>query len=63
MIFIISKSPKRPTWFFSWRAINYYICRLQKFSHPQNAQKFLDFILSAMGQEIYKKYGFLPHNP
>jgi len=42
--------------------INYYICRLQKSSHPQNAQKFIDFILSAMGQNIYKKYGFLSHS-
>lgn len=41
--------------------INYYICRLQKASHPQNAQKFIDFILSETGQKIYKKYGFLPH--
>ena len=24
--------------------INYYICRLKKASHPQNAQKFIDFI-------------------
>ena len=40
--------------------INYYICRLQKSFHPQNAQKFIDFILSATAQKIYKKYGFLP---
>lgn len=41
--------------------INYYICRLQKSSHPQNAQKFIDFILSAIGQKLFKKYGFLPY--
>ena len=41
--------------------INYYICRLQKASHPQNARKFIDFILSTTGQKIYKKYGFLPY--
>ncbi len=41
--------------------INYYICRLQKSVHPQNAQKFIDFILSATARRIYKKYGFLPH--
>ena len=41
--------------------INYYICRLQKAPHPQNAQKFIDFILSETCQKIYKKYGFLPH--
>jgi ABC-type molybdate transport system substrate-binding protein len=41
--------------------INYYICRLKKSSHPQNAQKFIDYILSSKGQKIYKKYGFLPY--
>ena len=41
--------------------INYYICALQNSSHPQNAQKFIDFILSTTTQNIYKKFGFLPH--
>lgn len=40
--------------------INYYICTLQNASHPQNAQRFLNFILSPKGQKIYQKYGFLP---
>ena len=40
--------------------INYYICGLQNAPHPQNAQKFIDFILSPTGQKIYKKFGFLP---
>lgn len=39
--------------------IDYYICRLQRAPHLQNAQKFLDFILSERGRQIYKKYGFL----
>ncbi len=39
--------------------IDYYICRLRPAPHPQNAQYFLDFILSEKGQRIYKKYGFL----
>lgn len=43
--------------------INYYICGLKNSSHPQNAQKFVDFILSPVGQDIYKKFGFLPHRP
>ncbi len=43
--------------------INYYICGLKNSSHPQNAQKFIDFILSPVGQDIYKKFGFLPHRP
>ena len=41
--------------------INYYVCTLQKSSHPENAQKFLQFILSSKGQEIYQKHGFLTH--
>lgn len=43
--------------------INYYICRLKDALHPQNAQKFIDFILSPAAQNIYKKYGFVPHRP
>ncbi len=43
--------------------INYYICGLQKSLHPQNAQLFIDFILSPAGQHIYEKYGFQPHLP
>ncbi len=39
---------------------NYYICRLKDAPHPDNAEKFLNFIRSASAQEIYKKYGFLP---
>jgi ABC-type molybdate transport system substrate-binding protein len=40
-------------------SIDYYICRLRQAPHPQSAQKFLDFILSERGQQIYHKYGFL----
>ena len=40
-------------------SIDYFICRLRQAPHPQNAQKFLDFILSEKSQRIYKKYGFL----
>ena len=40
--------------------INYYVCTLQKSPHPENAQKFLKFILSSKGQKIYQKHGFLP---
>jgi len=41
--------------------INYYVCRLKNAPHPENAQKFLDFICSPTAQKIYKKYGFVPH--
>lgn len=40
-------------------SVDYYICRLRNAPHRQNAQNFLDFILSEKGQQIYKKYGFL----
>jgi len=41
--------------------INYYICRLKSAPHPENAQKFLAFILSSAAQAIYTRYGFTPH--
>jgi ABC-type Fe3+ transport system substrate-binding protein len=41
--------------------INYYICRLKSAPHPENAQKFLEFILSSAAQAIYARYGFIPH--
>lgn len=40
--------------------INYYICRLKNAAHPENAEKFLDFIKSARAQGIYEAYGFVP---
>jgi ABC-type molybdate transport system substrate-binding protein len=41
--------------------INYYVCRLKSAPHPENAQKFLEFILSSVAQAIYDRYGFTPH--
>ncbi|RLC26280.1 MAG: molybdenum ABC transporter substrate-binding protein [Deltaproteobacteria bacterium] len=41
--------------------INYYVCKLSNAPHQENALKFLDFITSSSAQQIYKKYGFLPH--
>jgi ABC-type molybdate transport system substrate-binding protein len=41
--------------------INYYICRLKSAPHPENAQKFLEFILSSAAQTVYARYGFIPH--
>jgi ABC-type molybdate transport system substrate-binding protein len=43
--------------------INYYICRLKQAPHPENARAFLDFITSSEAQQIYAKFGFLPHSP
>jgi ABC-type molybdate transport system substrate-binding protein len=40
--------------------INYYICRLKQAPHPDNAQKFIDFIRSPAAQAIYASYGFVP---
>jgi ABC-type molybdate transport system substrate-binding protein len=42
--------------------INYYICKLLNAPHPQNAQKFINFILSSPVQQIYQKYGFVPYS-
>ena len=41
--------------------VNYFIAKLRKAQNPENADKFLDFIKSREAQEIYKKYGFVPH--
>ncbi|MDZ7582728.1 MAG: substrate-binding domain-containing protein [Deltaproteobacteria bacterium] len=42
--------------------INYTICRrLKSAPHPENAQKFLAFILSPAAGAIYTRYGFIPH--
>jgi ABC-type molybdate transport system substrate-binding protein len=42
--------------------INYYVCKLLNAPHPQNAQKFINFILSSPAQQIYQKYGFVPYS-
>ena len=42
-------------------AINYYICRLKEAPHPDNAEKFLDFIKTPRAQGIYEAHGFVPH--
>lgn len=41
--------------------INYTICRLKTTPHPQNAQKFLDVILSSAALAVYARCGFIPH--
>lgn len=40
--------------------INYFVCKLKNAPNIENAQKFLDFILSTPAQNIYERYGFLP---
>jgi ABC-type molybdate transport system substrate-binding protein len=40
--------------------VNYYIARLNKGANPENAGKFLDFIMSKTAQDVYEKYGFVP---
>lgn len=44
-----------------WDKVNYFITRLKNALNPENADKFLNFIKSQKSQEIYKKYGFVPH--
>jgi ABC-type molybdate transport system substrate-binding protein len=41
--------------------VNYFITILNNAPHPENAKKFLEFIRSSEAQEIYTKYGFVPH--
>ena len=40
--------------------INYYICKLKRARHPENAMKFLEFIQSPSAREIYQVHGFIP---
>jgi ABC-type molybdate transport system substrate-binding protein len=41
--------------------INYFICKLKNSANPENGEKFLNFITSAVAQGVYEKYGFVPH--
>lgn len=41
--------------------VNYFITRLKNAPNPESAHKFLDFIKSRQAQEIYSRYGFVPH--
>jgi len=41
--------------------VNYFLTRLKNAPNPENADKFLNFIRSPQAQEIYRKYGFVPH--
>ncbi len=40
--------------------INYYICRLKRARHPENAMKFFEFIQSPSARGIYQAHGFIP---
>ncbi len=41
--------------------VNYYIARLKNAPHPENAEKFLNFMKTPQAQDIYKRFGFVPH--
>ena len=40
--------------------INYYVCKLKKAPHPENANAFYSFILSPEAQALYERYRFVP---
>lgn len=40
--------------------ITYYLAPLKEAPHPELARRFVDFVLSPEGQEIYARYGFVP---
>ena len=40
--------------------VTYYVARLKDAPNPENAKKFLDFLLSDEAQHIYASYGFIP---
>ena len=41
--------------------INYYVCKLKRGRHPENADRFIEFITSSDARQIYQKHGFQPH--
>jgi len=41
--------------------INYYVCKLKHARHPENADRFIEFIRSYDARQIYQKHGFLAH--
>ncbi|UCD91145.1 MAG: substrate-binding domain-containing protein [Desulfobacterales bacterium] len=41
--------------------INYFVCKLKHAPNIENAHKFFNFITSTPAQQIYERYGFLPH--
>jgi len=41
--------------------VNYFITKLKRAPNSENSDKFLHFIKSTKAQEIYKRYGFVPH--
>ena len=41
--------------------IEYYICKLKRAPNPENANAFYSFVLSPAAQDIYERYGFVPH--
>jgi ABC-type molybdate transport system substrate-binding protein len=41
--------------------INYFVCKLTNAAHPDNAEKFLEFVKSPRAQGIYAVCGFVPH--
>lgn len=43
--------------------VNYFIAKLKDAPNPGNADRFLEFIRSGQAQDIYRRYGFVPHVP
>jgi molybdate transport system substrate-binding protein len=41
--------------------VNYYVSKFKNPPNPENAGKFIEFILSEEAQRIYGEYGFVPH--
>jgi molybdate transport system substrate-binding protein len=41
--------------------VNYFVTKLKNSPNPVSADKFLDYIKSRRAQEIYRRYGFVPH--
>jgi len=40
--------------------VNYYIAKITQGKNPENADRFLEFIMSEKARDIYRSYGFVP---
>jgi molybdate transport system substrate-binding protein len=38
----------------------YFIGVLKESEHPEQAQRFIDFVMSSQGSDVLTKYGFTP---
>lgn len=43
--------------------VNYYACPITTGRNPKKGRAFLDFLRTSKAQDIFRRFGFTPHNP